>query len=82
AWRDCGDAGSGGSASGASGGSRGTQSGTTTTLTGLNDNARLAFRRNGTGLVLNDAHNGSTWAVQRDNQLIDNWADLIDTTPD
>ncbi|TFB90800.1 tandem-95 repeat protein [Cryobacterium algoricola] len=73
AWRDCGEAGSGGSG--------GTRSGTTT-LTGIDGNARLSFRRNGTGLVLNDAHNGSTWAVQRDNQLIDNWADLIDSAPD
>ncbi|TFD41928.1 tandem-95 repeat protein [Cryobacterium sp. TMT2-10] len=52
--------------------------GTTATLTGLAGDARLSFRRNGTGLVLNDARDGAAWAVQQGNELIDNWADLID----
>jgi hypothetical protein len=53
--------------------------GRTDTLTGLAGDARLAFRRNGAGMVLNDAHNGAAWAVQRGNELIDNWTALIDT---
>jgi hypothetical protein len=56
--------------------------GTTATLAGLAGDARLAFRQNGSGMVLNDARNGASWAVQRSNELIDNWADLIDTTHD
>ena len=66
-WRDCaGDPGNG----------------RTETLTGLAGDARLAFRRNGTGMVLNDALNGAAWAVQHGNELIDNWAELIDTNQD
>ncbi len=53
--------------------------GRTDTLTGLAGDARLAFRQNGTGMVLNDAHNGAAWAVQRGNELIDNWSELIET---
>ncbi|TFC07602.1 fibronectin type III domain-containing protein [Cryobacterium mannosilyticum] len=56
--------------------------GRTETLTGLAGDARLAFRRNGTGMVLNDALNGAAWAVQHGNELIDNWAELIDTNQD
>ncbi len=56
--------------------------GRTETLAGLAGDARLAFRRNGTGMVLNDALNGAAWAVQRGNELIDNWAELIDTNQD
>ncbi|MBG6239491.1 hypothetical protein IWX78_002478 [Mycetocola sp. CAN_C7] len=44
--------------------------------------ARLDFRRNGDHLVLNDAVGGNTWAVQDDNQLIDNWDELIDVEED
>ncbi len=69
-WRDCGAA-DGADAFGA-----------TATLSGVAGDARLAFRRNGSGLVLNDALNGTAWAVQQGNELIDNWADLIDTDPD
>ncbi|WP_051972963.1 Ig-like domain-containing protein [Cryobacterium sp. MLB-32] len=72
AWRDCGGAGS----------ERQTGSAPTSgevTLEGVAASARMEFRVNGTGVVLNDAHNGAAWAVQRGNELIDNWADLIDT---
>jgi len=55
---------------------------TETTLSGLSTAARLEFQRNGNGVVLNDAHNGAAWAVQHDSELIDNWADLIDTVRD
>ncbi|MDH6236474.1 Ig-like domain-containing protein [Cryobacterium sp. CG_9.6] len=48
-------------------------------LNGVAAGARLEFRINGEGIVLNDAQNGATWAVARNNELIDNWADLIDT---
>lgn len=44
--------------------------------------ARLAFRANGPHVVLNDATDGSSWAVQSDNQLIDNWDQLIDVDED
>lgn len=72
-WRDC-------AAAGAEGGTG--SDGATATLSSVAGDARLAFRRNGTGLVLNDARNGTTWAVQQGNELIDNWAELIDTDPD
>jgi large repetitive protein len=62
AWRGCGD----------------DPAGTTAVLDGITGGARLAFQRNGTGLLLNDTQGGAAWAVQQDNQLIDNWADLID----
>jgi hypothetical protein len=39
--------------------------------------ADLAFQTNGQRVVLNDAAAGSSWAVQRSGQLIDNWFDLI-----
>ncbi|WP_198668709.1 Ig-like domain-containing protein [Homoserinimonas sp. OAct 916] len=39
--------------------------------------AILTFRVNGPRVVLNDARGGETWAVQRDNQLINNWDSLI-----
>ena len=78
-WRDCGSAGSAGSAASSA---RGGADGITATLAGVAGDARLAFRRNGSGLVLNDARNGTAWAVQQGNELIDNWADLIETDPD
>ena len=56
--------------------------GRTENITGLAGDARLVFRRNGTEMVLNDALNGAAWAVQRGNELIDNWAELIDTNQD
>ncbi|WP_411721867.1 Ig-like domain-containing protein [Mycetocola sp.] len=37
----------------------------------------LQFRANGAHLVLNDAASGASWAVQSENQLIDNWDELI-----
>jgi len=42
----------------------------------------LAFAVNGDHVVLNDAAGGQSWAVQRGNELIDNWDDLLDTTDD
>ncbi|WP_166785785.1 MULTISPECIES: fibronectin type III domain-containing protein [Cryobacterium] len=75
-WRDCGtDTGT------ASGGAASVDA-DTETLTGVVGDARLAFRHNGSGVVLNDARNGASWAVQQDNELIDNWSDLIDTEED
>ncbi len=56
--------------------------GETTTLDGVAGDARLQFRLNGGGVLLNDAHGGTAWAVQQDNQRIDNWADLIDNEED
>ncbi|MET1053233.1 MAG: Ig-like domain-containing protein [Mycetocola sp.] len=44
--------------------------------------ARLEFRQNGSHVVLNDAVSGAAWAVQDDNQLIDNWDELIDVVDD
>ena len=61
-WRRC-DSGGGG--------------GTTLILAGMAGNARLVFVTNGDRAVLNDGRSGSTWAVQRTGQLINNWADLI-----
>ena len=56
--------------------------GRTTKLDRVAADARLEFRLNGTALVLNDARNGSAWAVQQGSELIDNWDDLIDTVQD
>ena len=42
----------------------------------------LEFRSNGDRVVLNDARDGSAWAVQADGQLIDNWDDLISVLDD
>ncbi|TFD26308.1 fibronectin type III domain-containing protein [Cryobacterium cryoconiti] len=75
-WRDCGED------AGTAGGGAASVDANTATLSGVVGDARLAFRRNGSGLVLNDARNGASWAVQQDNELIDNWADLIDTEED
>ena len=47
-------------------------------LAGLAPGSRLAFRHNGDRLLLNDSQGGSSWAVQQEGQLIDNWADLIE----
>ncbi|WP_022884208.1 Ig-like domain-containing protein [Glaciibacter superstes] len=52
------------------------------TLDSVAGDARLEFRVNGEALVLNDAHTGDAWAVQQNNQLIDNWAELIDADQD
>ncbi|WP_104163351.1 Ig-like domain-containing protein [Cryobacterium sp. N22] len=60
----------------------GSPAGITATLAGLAGDARLEYRQNGTRLLLNDARNGATWNVQRDNELIDNWDDLIDPVSD
>ena len=56
--------------------------GVLTPLQGLTAGARLAFQVNEPTVVLNDLANGSVWAVQRDDALIDNWNDLIDAVPD
>lgn len=37
---------------------------------------RLAFKRNGDRIVLNDPRGGGTWAVQSRGELIDNWDGL------
>ncbi|SFN34042.1 Ig-like domain-containing protein [Mycetocola miduiensis] len=42
----------------------------------------MQFRANGTHVVLNDGASGASWAVQAENQLIDNWDDLIDVNED
>ena len=60
----------------------GTPAGSTATLAGLAGDARLEYRQNGTRLLLNDARNGTTWNVQRDNELIDNWDDLVEPVSD
>ncbi len=46
-------------------------------LDALPGGAQLAFQANGDSLVLNDTAAGSTWAVQADGELIDNWERLI-----
>ena len=56
--------------------------GRTHSLERIEGDARLEFRLNGSALVLNDARNGSAWAVQQGNQLIDNWDELINTVQD
>lgn len=56
--------------------------GTTSILDGVQGDARLQFRVNADQVLLNDAQGGAAWAVQQDNELIDNWADLIDTDED
>ena len=56
--------------------------GTLSALDSLAGDARLEFQQNGTGLLLNDARGGAAWAVQADNQLIDNWAELIENVLD
>ena len=56
--------------------------GSTATLAGLAGDASLEYRQNGTRLLLNDSRNGTTWNVQDDNRVIDNWADLIDPVSD
>ncbi len=45
-------------------------------------NATLDFRSNGSHLLLNDAIGGASWAVQAENQLIDNWDELINVEDD
>ncbi|HEY4225225.1 MAG TPA: Ig-like domain-containing protein [Pseudolysinimonas sp.] len=47
------------------------------TLDEMPGGAHLSFAANQQQLVLNDARSGSTWAVQSQGELIDNWADLI-----
>jgi hypothetical protein len=42
----------------------------------------MEFRANGAHVVLNDAASGVSWAVQAENQLIDNWDELIDVNED
>ncbi|GAA4665921.1 Ig-like domain-containing protein [Frondihabitans cladoniiphilus] len=51
--------------------------GTTTRLASMGAGSTLAFAVNGEHVVLNDSVSGSSWAVQRQGQLIDNWSDLI-----
>lgn len=51
--------------------------GTTLSLASMAPTARLGFMSNGGRAVLNDRRTGSTWAVQREGELIDNWDALI-----
>ncbi|RNE63672.1 Ig-like domain-containing protein [Cryobacterium tepidiphilum] len=64
AWRSCGSTEGDGSVS---------------ALDGIQGDAQLTLRANGDSVVLNDTTHGATWAVQHGNQLIDNWAELMDT---
>ncbi|WP_157887645.1 Ig-like domain-containing protein [Frondihabitans sp. PAMC 28766] len=54
-----------------------TSSGQLQKLPSMPASASLAFQVNGPKVVLNDTAGGSSWAVQRHGQLIDNWSDLI-----
>ncbi|MET4639132.1 Ig-like domain-containing protein [Mycetocola sp. 2940] len=47
------------------------------TRIGTAGSSSLQFRSNGDHVVLNDAASGASWAVQAENQLIDNWDELI-----
>ncbi|ANP71813.1 fibronectin type III domain-containing protein [Cryobacterium arcticum] len=60
----------------------GSPAGNTATLVGLNGDARLDYRQNGSRLLLNDSRSGTTWNVQDGNTVIDNWDDLIDPVSD
>ncbi|BDZ51028.1 hypothetical protein GCM10025867_32690 [Frondihabitans sucicola] len=51
--------------------------GTVMKLPSMPGSADLVFGVNGSHVVLNDTSGGSSWAVQRRGQLIDNWRDLI-----
>ncbi|ARC57181.1 hypothetical protein AS850_08845 [Frondihabitans sp. 762G35] len=55
----------------------GSSGGALQTLRSVPASADLAFAVNGDRVVLNDTAGGSSWAVQRSGQLIDNWSDLI-----
>ncbi|NNC13217.1 tandem-95 repeat protein [Planctomonas sp. JC2975] len=46
------------------------------TLSDVRPGADLDFRVNGDTVVLNDTTHGTSWSVQHDNGLIDNWADF------
>jgi hypothetical protein len=50
----------------------------TVQLGGMPSPANLMFRTNEDRAVLNDTHGGRTWAIQANNELIDNWEELID----
>ncbi|MET0933838.1 MAG: Ig-like domain-containing protein [Mycetocola sp.] len=50
---------------------------TSETTIGAAGSSSLQFRANGDHVVLNDAASGASWAVQAENQLIDNWDELI-----
>ncbi|WEO78349.1 tandem-95 repeat protein [Cryobacterium sp. SO2] len=54
----------------------GSPAGSTATLAGLSGDASLQFRQNGGRLLLNDSRTGTTWNVQQDNRVIDNWDDF------
>ena len=51
--------------------------GTTRTLAQVPPGASLAFRANGSRVVLNDVKSGVAWAVQNGNAVIDNWDQLV-----
>ncbi|WP_167047449.1 Ig-like domain-containing protein [Salinibacterium sp. ZJ454] len=57
----------------------GTQTADTLSLAGMPGTGDLAFARNGKRVVLNESAAGASWAVQRDGELINNWAELIET---
>ncbi|TPX00531.1 fibronectin type III domain-containing protein, partial [Schumannella luteola] len=46
-------------------------------LSGMPGGPTLRFAVNGANVALNDAVGGSSWAVQADGELIDNWDELI-----
>ena len=60
----------------------GTAEGETAQLESVPVEPALAFRVNGRNVVLNDALGGASWAVQRNNERIDNWDDLIQRDED
>ncbi|ARJ05080.1 fibronectin type III [Cnuibacter physcomitrellae] len=52
-----------------------------TTFEGMGSESRLVFRTNGDGgVLLNDRTSGRAWDVARDNAVIDDWDQLLDTT--
>ncbi|MET1043420.1 MAG: Ig-like domain-containing protein [Microbacteriaceae bacterium] len=56
-----------------------TQPAETLSLAGMPGTGQLAFATNGNRVVLNESGAGASWAVQRGGELINNWAELIDT---
>jgi len=49
----------------------------TMSLDGMGGGAALSFAVNGGSVALTDATSGSSWAVQAEGELIDNWDELI-----
>lgn len=55
----------------------GSSAGERSTLSQVPSGATLAFRVNGSRVVLNDGRSGVAWAVQSGNTRIDNWDELV-----